>query len=1004
MSRIIPQKPSVHSELPDWLNVQEIVNAGKGEVVQDQETLKKLSSVNNKTVIVSYSCNRCKKVIQADNKDLQAQSNLYEREGEPNRPFVCPDCGEGLTAYKTVVRSSIEPDNRYSDQIAQSRDIQKEAASDSGTMNTIVDRHLCFKAINALTDFAHKQGMIQARARSLRGERVSEPGQQYPLINKFECEIEWLVGKKLKKKATATIAIDPAGKYIFPKVLKFADGTEVPFEKDYIKNIEQQATFDHPPKLVERKSDILQYKKPDPTRFHAIASEDNEAMIEKLSSESKKKVPELEKTADYGVPPVTQPGQPAPPQQPQQNTTPQTFAPNSQIVNLADGKTYNVVSTSPAGTTVSDPATGQQSVIPANQQQNVKPALKTTNLKKTAEHKKCPKCPYEGSGDEFVSGIFDGGLYGKSDTTTCPKCGYESDTIDFDTDDQSVRQPGAMDRVTNRFPASNINKISSLQASQTRWNDYRRELESGIKHKEKIVNPFSREAVAARELGLSPLKPDPDKTGHDKRTNIPGLETKDIVVGLTEFPKDQKKEESTKKGKGYNIPFKDMDENQVEEREHFDNEKRLPIHRMKREELSEYIKGVPERNLGLNDESDDNYGLTKEEKTALQDLVGLVKKFAEARSDARPFPGITREEVEKGTGVETEHTDDVEIARQIAVKHLSEVPDYYDKLEQVEGSKKTAWVDNPSAKFGDVKVGDRVDMVCDSGMGTGGESTVTKISQKFDETTGEKYNVIWCGRHGYDARSGDPVNPPWAYYISSVTHRASLQKTAADVPTEVPKEEEKKELPVQYNPNAKRAPSSDAYKEPGAIPELSGKAKEALTKLPQAGKTLKTLQDELDAKTKPLQESIAAMRTQDNPKIAKAAELLESYKEMAYREISSFEEGVAHIEDKIVTAYPEEVGVTSPATLAQVVKEAEGINAELAESIKKLRAVIENRSMEIVIKRFLTEFPISEKHEKKLSAQAGYEEALPALEEISNLLKSFVMALKSVNLRLLAIA
>lgn len=38
----------------------------------------------------------------------------------------------------------------------------------------------------------------------------------------------------------------------------------------------------------------------------------------------------------------------------------------------------------------------------------------------------------------------------------------------------------------------------------------------------------------------------------------------------------------------------------------------------------------------------------------------------------------------KGTRVELEHTDDENVAREIAMDHLTEDPNYYDKLEKIE--------------------------------------------------------------------------------------------------------------------------------------------------------------------------------------------------------------------------------------------------------------------------------------------------------------------------------
>lgn len=38
----------------------------------------------------------------------------------------------------------------------------------------------------------------------------------------------------------------------------------------------------------------------------------------------------------------------------------------------------------------------------------------------------------------------------------------------------------------------------------------------------------------------------------------------------------------------------------------------------------------------------------------------------------------------KGIKVETEHTENKKIAKEIALDHLSELPNYYDKLELIE--------------------------------------------------------------------------------------------------------------------------------------------------------------------------------------------------------------------------------------------------------------------------------------------------------------------------------
>jgi len=43
-----------------------------------------------------------------------------------------------------------------------------------------------------------------------------------------------------------------------------------------------------------------------------------------------------------------------------------------------------------------------------------------------------------------------------------------------------------------------------------------------------------------------------------------------------------------------------------------------------------------------------------------------------------------KDQLKKGIKVELEHTTDESIAREIALDHLAEKPDYYDRLEKVE--------------------------------------------------------------------------------------------------------------------------------------------------------------------------------------------------------------------------------------------------------------------------------------------------------------------------------
>lgn len=67
----------------------------------------------------------------------------------------------------------------------------------------------------------------------------------------------------------------------------------------------------------------------------------------------------------------------------------------------------------------------------------------------------------------------------------------------------------------------------------------------------------------------------------------------------------------------------------------------------------------------------------------------------------------------------------------------------------------------------DIERGDEIWLECDSSHGDGHYATVTSLQMKIDIDTREIYNLIRCGDHHFDARTGLAVTPPTMYYISS---------------------------------------------------------------------------------------------------------------------------------------------------------------------------------------------------------------------------------------------
>lgn len=67
--------------------------------------------------------------------------------------------------------------------------------------------------------------------------------------------------------------------------------------------------------------------------------------------------------------------------------------------------------------------------------------------------------------------------------------------------------------------------------------------------------------------------------------------------------------------------------------------------------------------------------------------VEKADRLPGGRADGRRPESFAPDALAEGTRVEREHTDDPEVAREIAMDHLTEDPDYYRKLRQVESGK-----------------------------------------------------------------------------------------------------------------------------------------------------------------------------------------------------------------------------------------------------------------------------------------------------------------------------
>ena len=62
----------------------------------------------------------------------------------------------------------------------------------------------------------------------------------------------------------------------------------------------------------------------------------------------------------------------------------------------------------------------------------------------------------------------------------------------------------------------------------------------------------------------------------------------------------------------------------------------------------------------------------------------MADKLPGGLADKSNYKDYSEEELAKGIKVELEHTDDIEVAKEIAMDHLEECSDYYTRLDKLE--------------------------------------------------------------------------------------------------------------------------------------------------------------------------------------------------------------------------------------------------------------------------------------------------------------------------------
>ena len=205
-------------------------------------------------------------------------------------------------------------------------------------------------------------------------------------------------------------------------------------------------------------------------------------------------------------------------------------------------------------------------------------------------------------------------------------------------------------------PYASVHKNTPVNGTSRRW----AEIRNGIKtqqqefkaRKQELQQRIAKMVVQSKGIGFSPDTRKADPSGHSVVNNIPLTSPEgevDKTIGLTEYPKGQKRDDSVglQTGKGYDISFKSMDENQVANRERFNNEQRQYIRSMtirQYRSLFDESKEIPNIEIGkglqserdaVKPEKNKQYESTDIEKNAIARSVGLFS-FADDVSELSP--------------------------------------------------------------------------------------------------------------------------------------------------------------------------------------------------------------------------------------------------------------------------------------------------------------------------------------------------------------------------------
>ncbi|MCK9428706.1 MAG: hypothetical protein M0R17_01675 [Candidatus Omnitrophica bacterium] len=969
MSRIVPQNNQHSQKLPNWMQTDELIKAS-----QSGQPIQKTASQTS-TVAIKYACEGCAKVFLADNPELKNQQRLAVLKNT-EAELKCPDCNGVLKVSESTIASSENKESRSTD----SYQIEKEA-----NYSTFTDRLIVMKALDALQQFASKVGLFHADVKYQRSEHTRQAGQQNDMLNAIDCQIDWQYGRNQHARVYASVVIDPAGKIIMPRVFKTAQNIEYPFDKETVANLMSDTDFKGQVERQPRKTDTPTFRKPDPTNFHMASEKQsseytfigqfqengktvyeyrskdgNTCKTDKpLSKEEEEMGFENQKQADQSFPePSTETntellanvrslyGDPT-------NTTGLTMPEVNNLTeaqvnmlqhiidqhnSIVDGGSQSVNDLiqqandilyssrvawdNPAS--ISTQPTQPQPVQPAgviNQQLNPQQAVyNPQDNKQYTVKQQTPQATTlvdtQTNQESMVPAGQEQNLKPVVKTTAEIKA-FEDEALKehiYRDLDESVKKT-KMDVDSIDEDHALLEQINSKKARvgkmARRWNDIRKSFKKDMQ-----AGSWKGSITG----GLEHFSNIPQVISVEYNTGQVFEDPEEIKYALLKGHEDLtiKFDDGTVKAAcqaGGTVMMVGQDPIVIRASLAYDNEYNGDVSRMPRQ-----VRALKE--LGFSPEKDNkdetghsDHGIPMEEDKKIE--IGLTD-----------FPiGKTKG---KGDGYN--------------------IP--FKKMDENQVKDRENFPDRDMLPYGKQPARDI-------------EYNGPKTNSPLDEVESSLREAV-----GFDIKINRPEDEE---QVPSVTKKSPNEVT---VKAPESKSEEKKPLviPVQPKLNQKKAPGLEEYKEPGVIPKAGGKVSEAITKLHQVIQQKEEVETKMEAALKPIKETLDSIKKPYESELAKQADVMSSYINMVYDQLTQSGDHVQAYEKMIWAVVSREKAVSPSATLPQVLAEADKLDKELSEQIRKLKAIIENKNMQLVIERFLYEFPISGTQQKKIqSADKGEE-------------------------------